>query len=125
MARIMVGRSGSWAPRPSGYSARALEVQARRGRSASGIWMAASWHLSGVELVERRSQEGVAASSEDGRVQVWAAELTDEVTRQAVGHVANRAQGCCHVPVRDVLGLTAGRLLPSGQHLVRSRRARP
>jgi hypothetical protein len=83
--------------------------------------MAASWHLSGVEFLERGGQEGVAAGSEDGRVQIWAAELAECVTWQAVGHVADRAQGGCHVPVRDVPGGTAGGLLLSGQDLAGGR----
>jgi|HubBroStandDraft_1064217.scaffolds.fasta_scaffold16628_3 hypothetical protein len=46
--------------------------------------MAASWHLSGVEFLERCGEEGVAVGSEEGRVQIWAVELADYVTRQAV-----------------------------------------
>jgi hypothetical protein len=66
-----------WAPHPNACSAGALEAQARRRKSASVSWMAASWHLSGVELVERCGQEGVAAGSKECRVQIWAADFTD------------------------------------------------
>ena len=68
------------APRPNSHTPGALEV--------SGLAPQADWRdmddcvmvsSPGVEVVERCGQERVTASSEELRVQVWAANLTEQV----------------------------------------------